>query len=201
GPSCARADIVTYTVSLDNSGSTKFESAPGVAGTLFVGPATYTFTVNTAIPDADPNPNHGSYPGALISSSGQIGSYRFSTGSGAIDVNLAADQAGTIGQSFTIFAKPTSGADIGANILRVVSLTLEGGTTALRSDAFPSPIPLNFTLHRKFDLIFNSVWGSTRTEDNPEVIAGVVGLQQTNSSTSADTNSSTSAGTSSVPPR
>jgi hypothetical protein len=173
-PSRVRADIVTYDLTLKNinAGTAGFADLP-----IFQGPVAYTFTVNTAIKDADPDPNHGSYPGALISSSGQIGSYKFSTGSGAIDVNLAVDQAGVIGQSFTIFAKPTSGANIGAFILRVVSVTLEGGTTAFQSDAFPSSIPLNaFSLHRKLDLIFNSVWGSTANADNPEVIVGVGGI-------------------------
>ena len=65
-----------------------FRDVPGT------GPVTYTFTVNTAVPDADPSPTHGFYPGALISSSGQIGSYQFSTGSGDVDINLAAPQSG-----------------------------------------------------------------------------------------------------------
>src|SRR5262249_18481440 len=65
-------------------------------------------------------------------------------------------------------------------------------------------IPTNFTLHQKFDLIFNSVWGSTTTVDNPEVIVGVMGLSATNSSaagtksSAAATNSSTAATNSST---
>src|SRR5262245_38806196 len=57
-PSCARADIVTY-----NLTSTAISPVDPSLGTQFTNvPVSYTFTVNTAIPDADPSPTRGFYP-------------------------------------------------------------------------------------------------------------------------------------------
>ena len=85
GPSCARADLVTYTATGQLNGA-----AVPLQGQFIVGqPFTYTFTLNTATPDSDPSPTHGKYYNGLISSSGSIGSYQFSTGLGDIDINTA----------------------------------------------------------------------------------------------------------------
>ena len=81
GPSCARADIVTYTATGTTGGVN-----PALQGQFSSGqPWTYTFTLNTAVPDSDPSPSRGLYQNALVSSSGSVGSYQFSTGAGGVD--------------------------------------------------------------------------------------------------------------------
>ena len=58
GPSCARADIVTYTATGTTGGVN-----PGLQGQFTTGqPWTYTFTLNTAVPDSDPSPSRRIVP-------------------------------------------------------------------------------------------------------------------------------------------
>ena len=76
--SCAGADILTYTA----TGPVVNASA---SLQQFLGqPSTFTFTLNTAIPDQDPRPLNGLHLGGLVSSSGSVGSYQFSTGAGPV---------------------------------------------------------------------------------------------------------------------
>src|SRR5262245_58250108 len=85
GPSCTRAATVTYTLTGELVGQPT--TTPTLQGQFPAGlPWTYTFTLNTATPDSDPSPTHGYYVNGLVSASGSIGSYQFSTGAGNVDV-------------------------------------------------------------------------------------------------------------------
>src|SRR5258707_617613 len=122
GPSCARADIVTYTA----TGTVGGVNA-ALQGQFTTGQAwTYTFTLNTAVLDSDPSPSSGVYLNALISSSGSIGSYHFSTGAGAIQVTNS---------SFLVISGPVTGygpitgPNIGVDQLARVSFQLQSSGT------------------------------------------------------------------------
>ena len=120
GPSCARADLVTYTA----TGESGFPSSNVYLGGQFTAgqPFTYTFTLNTAIPNSDPsaNPSQGVYTNALVSSSGSIGSYQFSTGPGDVQINwVSAAGPGT----FFAYAQPVTGAAVNGARLSVCHYT------------------------------------------------------------------------------
>ena len=182
GPSCARADLVTYTA----TGESGFPSSNVYLGGQFTAgqPFTYTFTLNTAIPNsASADPSQGVYTNALVSSSGSVGNYQFSTGPGDVQINMvSAAGPGT----FFAYAQPVTGAAVNGARLNYVTIQLEEGPS--RTAAIPVLTPLSqFTGHTKFDLIFTIPAATINLEE----ISGVWALTMVSNSATGATNSTT----------
>ena len=154
GPSCARADLVTYTASGLMDGASLPLQGQFIAGQ----PLSYTFTLNTATPNSDPSPTRGKYYNGVISSSGSIGSYQFSTGLGDIDVNTAFPGPGST--RIILNGLPVTGAAVGGIPLTMIAFDLEEGA-GFTSDAIPTSLNLSaFAGHKKFNLLFTTPAGT-----------------------------------------
>src|SRR5262249_46788037 len=134
GPSCAHADIVTYTATGESGNGNG-----ALAGQFIVGqPFTYTFTLDTSIPNTNTSadPSQGVYTNALVSSHGSIGNYQFSTGLGDVQINwVAAAGPGT----FFAYSNAVTGAAVNGDRLSAVTIQLEAGPS--RSAAIPVLTP------------------------------------------------------------
>jgi len=94
---------------------------------------TFNFSYDSTVLDSDPNPNFGVYNGALTIGSGSIGGYTFSGGPGDIFVNNTAG-----GDSIALGFLLSSGANVNGLIPFSASLTLQGPSSLLSSEALPS---------------------------------------------------------------
>ena len=165
GPSYARAATVTYTVT-----GAVLHVAPDLQGQFSVGQATtYTFTLDTGIPDTNPSPFGGLFVNGLTSSSGSIGSYLFSTGAGNLVITFASSDV------LQTNALTVTGPAVGVDTLYEVIVFFNDTTgTALSSDAFPLSLDISAFNQTKLDLFF---LGPDRTIQ--EVIAPITGLEST----------------------
>jgi len=161
GPPCARAGTVTY-IATGVVGAASLD----LRGQFPIGqPFTYTFTLDTAIPDSDPSAFRGFYVNGLTSSSGSIGTYHFSTGAGNLEITNA-----FMNDSFSIFSRTVTGLAAGVDTLAAIGFILADTTgTAFSSDAVPLSLNLPAFNHlNKLNPLFFK-------PDNTivEVIAGV----------------------------
>ena len=106
-PSGARADTVTYLA----TGAIAIATNPSLAAQFPIGQTfTYTFSVDTAAQNTG-NAQTGYYATGLISSSGSIGSYNFSTGTSNLTVGREpAGVAGAPGPSDIFYFTAAQGA-------------------------------------------------------------------------------------------
>lgn len=133
GISNVAATTITYTVT-----GTVSQASPDLAAQFPVGQAaSYSFVVDTATPDTDPNPANGVYVGAILFSKGSIGSYDFTTANGNLNITN-----GPSSDSLLTFALAT-GAAVGSDLLKVAVVGLVSNSgAALVSDSIPTSLNL-----------------------------------------------------------
>jgi outer membrane autotransporter protein len=170
GPSCARAATVTYMATGEVAGE-----SPSLQGQFPIGtPFTYTFTLNTAVPNTGSYPPVGYYTNGLVSSSGRIGSYSLSTVAGDLAVGKA--------PSFDIFMTQasqgiTAPAVGGVPIYDVQFILRDDTKTALSSNAVPLSLNLSaFSSLAKLNLVYSNSTELQATVTGLEVINPVTGL-------------------------
>src|SRR4029079_4912430 len=137
GPSCARADTITYLATgvIDKAGVC---CTPAIHAQFQDGqPYSYIFTLDTAAPGTvDGTPLNIHYENGLVSSSGQVGSYVFSTGSGVPQVGK---QPGY--DKFEVQSLNVTGASVSGAPLNAVTFVLRDDTrTALSGGAVPTSL-------------------------------------------------------------
>ena len=135
GSSCARADILTYTATGPVIGAS---TSPLMQ--QFIGqPSTFTFSLNTAIADQDPRSLAGVFLGGLVSGSGSVGSYHFSTGAGDLRLGKAPNEDILSFSTMSVTGPPVGGANLVA-----VGFELRDFTrTALQTMLFPLSFDLS----------------------------------------------------------
>jgi len=140
GASYARADTITYTATgfIPNAGvcCTPVLQAQFPVGTRF----TYSFTLDTAAAGTtDGSPLNMHYDNGLVSSSGSLGSYVFSTGSGPLQVGKQPNY-----DKFEVLSSNVTGAPVGGSRPYSVAFVLRDDTrTALSGGAVPTSLNLS----------------------------------------------------------
>ncbi len=133
GASHVAAKTITYTA----TGTVSFATAELAAQFPVGQAASYSFVVDTATPDTDPNPANGIYVNAILFSKGSIGSYDFTTANGNLTVTNGASA-----DSLLTFALAT-GAAIGSDMLKVLAVGLASNSgVALVNDSIPTSLNL-----------------------------------------------------------
>src|SRR5262245_7107283 len=139
GPSCARADTVTYLATgvIDRDGVC---CTPTIRAQFQDGqPYSYSFTLDPTAPGTvDVGPANMHYENGLVSSSGSLGSYVFSTGSGPLQVGKQPNY-----DKFEVASGNVTGAPVGGARPYSVAFVLRDDTrTALSSGAVPTSLNL-----------------------------------------------------------
>lgn len=146
-PGPAQAAFVTY-----NFGGTMLTDLTGspLAGTFSFGQSVSgSFVLDNSIADSDGDPAFGTFPGAITSISVTIGSYVASATGGDLYTQNdfpddAVNVAAFVNDGPFVGSAAVTGASIGALDLGGILLVLQDSTsTALTSDAMPSPIGLS----------------------------------------------------------
>src|SRR6476659_6639559 len=133
GVSHFTANTITYTF----TGTVSYAS-PDLAAQFRVGQAaSYSFVVNTAVPDKEANPANGLYVNAILFIKGSIGAYNFTTAEGNLNIFNGPSR-----DILTTFALAT-GAAVGSDMLKfaVMGLVSNSGV-GIVNDRIPTSLNL-----------------------------------------------------------